>query len=234
MPQTKKAQGDRPAELWLAVPQAVYLEATHDIETAAKLPDHNPEVLVVNVMRRLSRIDITGNKDWSRREAREALLRELESKRGRYNEILRKLQSKLLTGLPVKGRRQPRSSLELIDPAEFTSLELAGVNAVSPTTGEIVWYDLRISARTQREFLTRETQFEPWDSTGDPLPKLLEWAPTTCGGDPEKLPGREDLLRLHRGKYGPVPNVSQHLMREVRRRLASKTSKKGGTPTHRR
>ncbi len=235
MPRAEKSQSDgNTGDFWLAVPQAVYLEATRDIETAIRLPDHDPRVLVVNVMRRLGRIDIPGEKDWGRGEAKEAVFRALDSRRGQYDAVLRKLEGKLLAGLAVKGRRELDAPLELIDPAEFTGLKLSGSDAVSRMTGEIVWHDLRISARAQAESLAKEAQFEPWDSTGDPVPRLLEWARTICEGDLDKLPGREELLRLFRKKYGPAPNVSQHMMREVRRLLASQRSKKGGKPTHRR
>jgi hypothetical protein len=229
-PGTDRNAGD----FWLTVPQAVYLEATRDIETAVKLTQNDPKVLVVDVMLRLSRVSIPDDEHVGRREAKEAVLRALNSKRGRYGAALRKLREKLIAGLVVKGRRGPRLPLELIDPAEFTGLELSGVNAGSRTTGEVVWYDLQISAQAQVESLARETQFEPWEGTGDQLAKLLEWAPTTCGGDLDKLPSRDELLRLHRKRFGSRRGISQPIMREVRQQLASERSKQGGLPTHRR
>ena len=216
-PGTDRNAGD----FWLTVPQAVYLEATRDIETAVKLTQNDPKVLVVDVMLRLSRVSIPDDEHVGRREAKEAVLRALNSKRGRYGAALRKLHGKLIAGLVVKGRRGPGLPLELIDPAEFTGLELSGVNAGSRTTGEV-------------ESLARETQFEPWEGTGDQLAKLLEWAPTTCGGDLDKLLSRDELLRLHRKQFGPIRGISQEIMRKVREQLASKRSKQGGLPTHRR
>jgi hypothetical protein len=221
-------------DFWLTVPQAVYLEATRDIETAVELTQDDPNVLVIDVMRRLSRISIPADAHGDRRAAKAAAVRGLDSTRGRYRAALRKLHEKLVAGLIVKGRRAPGLPLELIDPAEFSGLELSGVNAVSRTTGEAVWHDLRISARAQVDSLAKETQFEPWDETGDPLPKLLDWAPTTCGGDLDKLRSRDELLRLHRKQFGPVRGISQEIMRVVRRQLAPERSKQGGLPTHRR
>jgi len=235
MQKTQTPGSDRnTGDFWLSVPQAVYLEATRDIATAVKLTHDDPAVLIVDVMRRVGRIDIPGDEGAGRREAKEVALRALGPTRGRYDAALRKLADKLIGGLPIKGRREPGLPLELIDPAEFTGLELSGVNAVNRTTGEVVWYDLRISARAQVKILARESAFEPWESTGDPLPELLEWAASTCAGNLNKLPGREELLRRFRKKYGPVRGIGPHIMREVRRQLASKTSKQGGAPTHHR
>jgi hypothetical protein len=220
-------------DFWLTVPQSVYLEATRDIETAVELTQNDPKVLVVDVMRRLGQIAIPGDGHVGRRKAKEIALRALASKRGRYGTVLRELQCKLIDGLAVKGRRESRSPLELIDPAEFTGIELSGVNGVSRTTGEIVWHDLRISARAQVEILARESAFEPWESTGDPLPKILKWARSISGENLEMLPGREELLRCFRKRFGPIRGISQQIMRKVREQLASETSKRGGSPTHR-
>lgn len=233
-PAAESSRETNAGDFWLTVPQAVYLEATRDIETAVRLPERDANALVVNVMRRLSRVEIPDNKNWCRAEARDAAINALRPRRGRYNAFLGKLHGKLVAGLAVKGRREPDAPLEPIDPAEFTGLELAGVDAISRTTGEVVWHDLRISARAQVEILVRERQFEPWDRAGDQLPKLLAWAPTTCGGNLDELPGRDELLRLHRKQFGPVRGVNQHLMREVRNHLAPEQSRRGGVPTHRR
>jgi hypothetical protein len=235
MRQAGKSQSDRnTGDFWLAVPQAVYLEATRDIETTVKLTHDKPKVLEMDAMLRLGRIDIPGAEDLSRTEAKEAIRRALDSKRGRYDAALHKLHDKLIGGLAVKGRRAPGLPLELMDPAEFMGLELSGVDAISRITGEVVWYDLRISARAQVESLARESRFEPWEVTGDPLPKLLEWARSICGENFDKLPGREELLRCFRKRFGPVRGISQQMMRKVRERLASEKSKQGGAPTHRR
>jgi hypothetical protein len=221
-------------DFWLSVPQAVYLEATRDIETAVKLPEDGPTVQVINVMRRLSWVEIPNAPGAGRKEALAAVQNALDPRRGRYGAALRKLEGKLLAGLLVKGRRGLGSPLEVIDPAEFTGLELSDVNAVSRQTGEVVWHDLRISARAQVEILAEETQVEPWDPTVDPLPMLIEWGHSLCDGDFNRLPGRAELLQLHRKRFGQVRGISQHMMRELRRRLASETSKKGGSPRHRR
>ena len=46
-----------------------------------------------------------------------------------------------------KGRRAPTLPVEIIDPAEFVCLELDGVDAVDPRTGEPVFFDLLVCAR---------------------------------------------------------------------------------------
>jgi hypothetical protein len=235
MRQTDKAQSEwNIGDFWLSVPQAVYLEATRDIETAIKLSAEEPGVLVTNVTLRLGRIDIPDATDLHPREAKEAALRALTSQRGRYDAALHRVQQRLIGGLAAKGRRASGLPLEMIDPADFTGLELSGVDAINATTRQAVWHDLRTSARAQVEALARETRFEPWDITGGQLPKLLEWARSIWGKDLDQLPGRDELLRRFRHQFGPVRGTSQAIMREVRQHLASERAKTGGTPTHRR
>jgi hypothetical protein len=235
MTRSGKLQDDASIEqFWLNVPQAVYLEATHDIEGAKKIAHENPKVLMLKAALRLGWVYVPDRDDLGPKAAKELALRELGSERGRYEALLARLHDKLIGGLPVKGRRQTGLPLELVDPAEFTGLRLYLTDAVNPTTGETVWFDLRISAQAQLEGLAKEHQYEPWDSGGDPLPRLVAWALSLCDGDASKLPGRDELLQLFRLKHGPIRGVSQRTMREVRRRLVPEPAKKGGSLMHRR
>src|SRR5260221_8207410 len=107
MTQKRRKPGlDKKAEdLWFTPPQAIYLEATRDFETALTLTHHDPQVLTVDVMRRLAQVNIPATKALARHEAREAVLKALASKRGKYHEAVRGLQDKLVRGLAAKGRR---------------------------------------------------------------------------------------------------------------------------------
>jgi hypothetical protein len=75
---------------------------------------------------------------------------------------------------------------------------------------------------------------EIWECTGDPVPKLVDWARSKWGNGSQKLPNRFELLRLFRKQFGRVSGINEKTMREVRRQLASREARRGGAPTHRR
>ena len=63
-------------------------------------------------------------------------------------------------------------------------------------------------------------ELEKWESTGDPVPKVIDWAQSKWDGDIESLPARAELLQTFRGQFGRVRGISEQTMREVRRQLA--------------
>jgi hypothetical protein len=218
---------------WLNVPQAVYLEATGDVPGALKIIGDDAQHTVLKVIHLLGRIYIPTPAGCDLEAAKAQALEELTKQDG-YQILLAKLRQKLIGGLPARARRGPWFPLEPIDPAEFIDLEFSGFDAVAPRTGVPVWRNLRIDAKAHLAMLAEEVRFEPWEVDGDPLPRLCEWAPSICGDEPSKLPGRRELLRLFRERFGRVRGISEHTMREVRRRLVPESAKKGGSPVHRR
>jgi hypothetical protein len=140
-------------EIWLNIPQAVVLEATGDLERASGLVERNPQLLVIRAtlsLPPLGRVPI--EPDASDEELQLALRKireEMEPQHSNrsYAISLRRVHSKLNNGVTTKGRRGPNLPLEIIDPAEFVCLELDGVNAVDPRTGEIAFYDLLVCTR---------------------------------------------------------------------------------------
>jgi hypothetical protein len=50
-------------------------------------------------------------------------------------------------------------------------------------------------------------ELEKWESTGDPLPKVIDWARTKWWGDIENLPARSELLQIFRGQFGRVRGI---------------------------
>jgi hypothetical protein len=60
---------------------------------------------------------------------------------------------------------------------------------------------------------------------------LKAWAAVRFGKD---LPGRGDLLKVHRTDFGVILGINEKTMGLVRKALASDKSKLGGTPAHRR
>jgi hypothetical protein len=141
------------AEIWLTVPQAVVLEATGDLERASGLVERNPLLLVIRATRLLpplARVPMEPDaRDEERQLAALKIREEIEPQQSKrcYAISLRRVHSKLRGGVTTKGRRAPNLPLEIIDPAEFVCLELDGVNAVDPRTGEPVFFDLLVCAR---------------------------------------------------------------------------------------
>jgi hypothetical protein len=141
------------AEIWLNVPQAVVLEATGDLGRASGLVERDPVLLVIKAPRLLpplARVPIEPDASNEERQlAARRIREEIEPQQSKrcYAISLRRVHSKLRDGVTTKGRRAPNLPIEIIDPAEFVSLELDGVNAVDPRTGEPVFYDLLVCAR---------------------------------------------------------------------------------------
>jgi hypothetical protein len=66
-------------------------------------------------------------------------------------------------------------------------------------------------------------KIEKWDSGGDPVPKLVDWARSKWGDGGQALPSRYELLRVFREQFGRVLGINEKVMRELRRQLAPPT-----------
>ena len=126
---------------------------------------------------------------------------------------------------------------------------------IDQRTGTVILFDLLINAVDFVENLTGKPISRPmtasshppgqmpggssqhvdkWECTGDPVPKLIDWARKKWGEGSENLPNRAALLKLFRDQYGPVRGVNEKTMREVRRQLASPAAQRGGARGNRR
>ena len=229
------------SDVWLNIPQAVVLEATGDLEQAQGIKDSDPRLLVMKATLRLApRLFMPVAADATASETRlafEKLREEMDvpiNRNYRYQDILRKVQARLIAGVTVKGSRNLNLPLEVIDPAEFVRLELYGIDAIDPRTQGLVWRNLLINARELAEAAATLPVKRKWDCTGDPHPNLIEWARSKWGDAPAQMPGRDELLRLHRQEFGRVPGISENSMRDLRRALVPASARRGGAPTHRR
>jgi hypothetical protein len=245
---------------WLNVPQAVVLEATRDIELVLRLTETNPALLVIRANRLIAlRTEIPLEPDADNEQRGDAFRKLREAKTGphhdRYLEARQRVQRRLLKGVRTKASRTPDGPFESVDPVEFTRVELSEVDAIDKRTGAVTLYNLRINAYDFIESLTgnpvrpagaassralgqmqehSSQEVEKWECTGDPVPKLIDWARSRWGEDIQKLPNRPELLRIFRGQFGRVLGINEKTMREVRRQLASREAQRGGAPTHRR
>jgi hypothetical protein len=249
--------------LWLTVPQAVVLEVTGDIEAVLALTDDDPAILLIKANRLVSDfLVIPLDADADDETRRDALRRFHEAKsagrgdRGsRYSQALQRVHERLVAGVATKASRTLGGRSEDVDPAEFTRVELQGVDAVDNRTGTVSLHDLRIDGYTYIESLTGKPievasgslsdelaqipeDVSPVEKSdcldlGDPLPKVIEWARSKWGDDFKNLPSRSELLQIFRKQFRRVQGVSEKTMREVRRQLAPKQSRRGGAPMHR-
>jgi hypothetical protein len=141
------------AEIWLNIPQAVVLEATKNLERARGLKEREPQLLLLRAALLLPPLGTAPIKlDASEEETRlalQTLKEEMDSRTSQrcYDVFLRRVHAKMIDGVTTKGRRGPTLPLVVIDPAEVAGFELDGVNAVDPRTGEMICYDLVVSAR---------------------------------------------------------------------------------------
>jgi hypothetical protein len=247
--------------LWLTVPQAVVLEETRNLELALSLTEDDPDLRPIIANRLTARPLVIPLEDDSDEEAKLEARRQFHqaknalSDTSRYLQAQERVQRRLIAGVTTKASRLPGGRYEVIDPVEFTTVELRDVNAVSKRTGSVSLYDLRINLVEYVKDLTgkpieagttslfRESAdgggasseaAERWVYTGDPVPDLLRWAQSRWGDNPEKLPNRAQLLRIFRDDFGHVRGVNEHTMREVRRQLAPERARRGGAPMHRR
>jgi hypothetical protein len=247
-------------ELWLNVPQAVVLSATGDLDLALGLIPLAPPLLVFRANELVARrtvIPVAPDPDPEQRA--EALRRlqesEIGEKQGRYAELERQVHRYVIAGAKTMACRTPGGPYENINPVEYTRAEFHGVDAVDKRTGRIILFDLRINCGDLVEHLAETVlmptggassrpygrhrqplseKIEKWDSGGDPVPKLIDWARSKWGDGTQALPNRNELLRIFREQFGQVLGVNEKVMREVRRRLASPEARRGGAPGHRR
>jgi hypothetical protein len=248
------------AQLWFTVPQAVVLEATGELEAVQALIDDNPDLLVIKANRLLSAFTVIGlEADADEETRRDALQKFHEAKAtrkadSRYLQALERVHERLVAGVTTKASRTPGGPGLDVDPAEFTRVELKGVDAIDKRTGTVSLHDLRINgyeyiesmigrpikwasgSSSDEELGIREAASQPiekWDCLGDPLPKLIDWARSKWGDDLQKLPGRSELVRVFREQFGGIRGINENTMREVRRQLAPENARRGGAPTHR-
>jgi hypothetical protein len=245
---------------WLNVQQAAILEVTHDIELAAGLSAETTPLLVIKANRLLARrieIPLEPNADADQwldaiEQARTAL--RSDNANGRYLEAQHRVRGRLVAGVRTKARRTPRGPYESMDPVEYIRAELEGMDAIDKKTGTVILFDLLINLIDYVEHLTGQPirpvgaassrapdqmqehssrEIDKWECTGDPVPKLIDWARSIWGEDIQKLPNRIELVRVFRGQFGRVSGINEKTMREVRRQLASREAQRGGAPMHR-
>jgi hypothetical protein len=243
---------------WLNVPQAVVLEATHDIELALNLTAENPALLELKASQRLGRPVVVPEAAGETEQWNDARKRFDEAKaalRPDYLEAQQQVNRRLVAGVRTKARRTPGGSYESVDPVEYMGTELQGSDAIDKRTRTVRLFDILIKAFDYIEHITgrpiRPTsgasspapdqigddssrEVEKWECTGDPVPKLIDWARPRWGEDLQKLPNSLELLRLFREQFGRVSGINEKTMRAVRGELAPPEVRRGGAPMHRR
>jgi hypothetical protein len=247
--------------LWLTVPQAVVLEETRNLDLALSLTEDDPDLRLIIANRLTARPLVIPLEADSDEEAKLDARRQFHAAKdalantSRYLQAQQRVQQRMIAGVTAKASRIPGGRYDVVDPVEFTSVELRDINAVSKRTGSVSLYDLRIDAVEYAESLigkpisvgstsssgesldVRERSpaaRERWDHTGDPVAALIGWARSEWGDALEKLPTRAQLLQNFRKQFGHVLGVNEHTMREVRRQLAPERARRGGAPMHRR
>lgn len=243
---------------WLNVPQTAVLEVTRDIELAVGLTAETPPLLVIKANQLVARrieIPLAANADADQRrdavEQAKTALRS-DSANRRYREAQQRVRERLVAGVRTKARRTPRGPYESLDPVEFIGAELEGLDAIDKKTGTVILFDLLINLYEYVEHLTGKPvrpadaaagapdqmqqhssqDVEKWECTGDPVPKLIDWARSKWGS--QKLPNRAELLKTFREQFGRVLGINEKEMRRVRTQLASREARRGGAPMHRR
>jgi hypothetical protein len=246
---------------WLNVPQAAVLEATKNIELALGLTAETTALLVIKANQLLVRpIIIPLEADADAEQRKEALKKFQEAKTGmwvesRYLEAEQRVRCRLVAGVRTKAKRTLHGRYESVDPVEYIAAKLQGSDAIDKKTRTVILFDVLINLHDYIEHLTGEPKtpadvvpscapsqmredpsqgVEIWECTGDPVPKLVDWARSKWGNGSQKLPNRFELLRLFRKQFGRVSGINEKTMREVRRQLASREARRGGAPTHRR
>jgi hypothetical protein len=246
---------------WLNVPQAAVLEVTRDIELAVGLTAETTALLVIKANRLLARLIVIPLEADADTEQRGAALKKFHEARtampadSRYLEAEQRVGCRLVAGVRTKAKRTPRGRYESVDPVEYIAAKLQGVDAIDKKTRTVILFDVLINLYDYIEHLTGEPitpaevapfpapsqmrehpsqGVERWECTGDPVPKLIEWARSSWGEDIQKLPNRLELLRLFRKQFGRASGINEKAMREVRRHLAPREARRGGAPMHRR
>src|SRR5882672_5143419 len=143
---------DFPLNVWLSVPQAVFLLVTGDLKRAREFNEHDPHFLVFLVARTLSSECVSVPLDPSageqqRLEARKEIKQKLSAEipKDIYGAGVKAL-CQIIGDVIVraKGSRSLDGPVEQIDPVEFTRVNLRILHAVNAFTKAVVWYHLRI------------------------------------------------------------------------------------------
>jgi hypothetical protein len=134
-------------DTWLTIPQAVVWEVTGNLLAAINVQDADPNLLLIKAIWRLPPL-MSGEVDdiETIRQKHMAAVGAGTGESG-YESGSRKLLARLAQGVTAKGSRAPGLPLEVIDPAEFTRLQLRGIDAVDARTRKQVWYSIVINAR---------------------------------------------------------------------------------------
>ena len=208
--------------LWLDVPQAVVLEATRDIDRAVGLTAETTALLVIKASSLLARRTVIPLAADADEEQRLDALRKIREARtamaadSHYLEAQQRVHGWLVAGVRTKARRTPGGPYESVDPVEYTAIELRGIDAIDKRTRTVTLFDLRIDAVNLTEALTGEPirsastasypaademqeqssqDVQKWECTGDPVPKLIDWARSRWGEDSQALPNRSSSYR---------------------------------------
>jgi hypothetical protein len=129
--------------LWLTVPQAVVLEVTRNLDLALSLTEDDPNLVVIIANRLTARprvIPLESDSDEDEKlEARRQLHKDKDALKdtSRYTQGQQRVHQRLIAGLTAQASRIPGGPYEVVDPVEFTSVELIGVDAVSKRTGSV-------------------------------------------------------------------------------------------------
>jgi hypothetical protein len=129
--------------LWLTVPQAVVLEVTRNLDLALSLTEDDPNLVVIIANRLTARPRVIPLKadsdDDEKLEARRQLhkAKDALTDTSRYMQGQQRVHQRLIAGVTAQANRIPGGPYEVVDPVEFTSVELIGVDAVSKRTGSV-------------------------------------------------------------------------------------------------
>jgi hypothetical protein len=165
------------SEVWLSVPEAVFVIATGDLQRAREFPQDDANFLVFLVARELASkphffpLGPSFSEEQfvdSWRAARQRLSDDAPDTEV-YGLRLKALRQILADGLArAKGSRKLDGPFELIDPVEFTQVVFVILHAINVITKQVVWYNVRVSARDLLERRQRE-QFgdspQVWETT---------------------------------------------------------------------
>ena len=171
-----QSEGQFLRDTWLKIPQAVVLEVTGNLLQARNLEDDDPNLLLIKAILRLPPlisidVDADSNEiETVRQKYRAAVASRAEE--SVYENGLRKVHAKLVKGVTTKGSRTPNLPVEVIDSAEFSRLELRGIDAVDARTGKPVWYNLVISARELLEGNSEDPSYDELYTLSDTWNRL--------------------------------------------------------------
>ena len=152
------------SDVWLSIPKAVFLIATGDLQRACGFPEDDLDFLVFRVSFELTSKPHFAplNPSFTDEQLRDALrvarqkLSDAFPETKVYDAGLKALWQILTDGLARgKGSRKLDGPFELIDPVEFTRVDLAKAHALHAITKKVVWYNVRVSARDLLEVRQR-------------------------------------------------------------------------------